>query len=263
MSNDRYLPEHLEAGQALDAVRHARNKVMWVDFSRPTIGDRVLRRLWHRITQQRTRALGRRRPSIVVSEQLIENALLLRLVDQSVRRVLDFGGFESTMPLALAALGVDVTVLDQRRYPFVHERLRVVQDDVLGALDGVPADFDLVYSISTLEHVGLGGYGDPRAPEADRIAVHHLWDKVRPGGRLFFTVPAGARCEQHGYRVYDPPALEAMLPVPGSIRYFAKPGREGSWREVAPAYVAGHRYANYAADFAVEAVAVVVLHKPA
>jgi hypothetical protein len=262
MSNDRYLPEHLEAGQALDAIRHARNKVMWVDFSRPGLGERVLRRVWHQLTQRRARALGRGRPSIVVSEQLIENALLLRLVDQSVRRVLDFGGFESTLPLTLAALGVEVTVLDQRRYPFVHKRLQVVQDDVLGPLVSVPADFDLVYSISTLEHVGLGGYGDPEGPGADRIAIQHLWSKVRPGGRLFFTVPAGTRSEQHGYRVYDPPALEAILPVPGAIRYFAKPGREGAWREVSGAEVALHRYDNYTADFAVEGVAVVTLSRP-
>lgn len=261
MRNEPYLPERLDAGQALDAVRHGRNKVMLIDFARPSFGERVLRRVWHDLGERRTRALARGRPRIVISEQLIENTLLLRTVDDSVRRVLDFGGFESTMPLALAALGIDVTVVDQRRYPFAHERLRILQRDILQPLDGLAPDFDLVYSISTLEHVGLGGYGDPRAENADRIAIAHLWEKVRPGGRLFFTVPAGARGEQDGYRVYDPPALKAILPERGEIRYFAKPGREGSWREVTEPEIAGHRYADYAVDFAVEGVAAVTLRK--
>ena len=262
MSSEGYLPEVLSAGQAKDAVLHTRNKIILADFAAPSFGDRLIRRLWSRLTASRAAALSRGRPAVVVSEQLIENALLLREVDPGMRRVLDFGGFESTLPLALASLGVDVTVVDQRRYPFRHERLHVVQHDILRPLDSLPNDFDLVYSISTIEHIGLGGYGEPRAANGDETAVAHLWQKVRPGGRLFISVPAGEASEQSSYRVYSPATLARLLPAPGQVRYFQKLGRHGVWRECSAEEIASHRYENHHADFPVEGVAIAIITKP-
>ncbi len=263
MSNEGYLPEIMSTDQADDAVLHTRNKIILADFASPTIRDRLIRKLWNSLAQARATALGRGRPSIVVSEQLIENALLLREVDASVRKALDFGGFESTLPLALAGLGIEVTVVDQRRYPFWHECLHVLQHDILQPLAGLSNDFDLVYSISTLEHVGLGHYGESRAPNGDALAVCHLWEKVRPGGRLFLSVPAGEGSEQRGYRIYSPEALAQLLPGQGEVRYFRKLGRFGVWRECSAEAIAGHRYQNYSADFPVEGVAIAIVRKQA
>ena len=229
MSNEQYLPERPSASQADAAVLHTRNKIILADFASPTLRERAIRWLWYHLSRWRNDALGRSRPSVVLSEQLLENALLLREMDASVRKVLDFGGFESTLPLALAALGIRVTVVDQRRYPFQDERVQILQHDILQPMKDLPADFDLVYSISTIEHVGLGGYGDPRETRGDALAVAHLWEKVRPGGRLFFSVPAGEASEKRGYRIYSPQAVE-KCPAAGTIRYFRKVGRRGVWR---------------------------------
>jgi 2-polyprenyl-3-methyl-5-hydroxy-6-metoxy-1,4-benzoquinol methylase len=263
MSTERYLPDSLDVGQARDAVLHTRNKIILADFAAPTFRERLIRRLWHRMSLARADALGRSRPAVIVSEQLIENALLLREADASVTKALDFGGFESTLPLALASLGIDVTVIDQRPYPFRHDRLHVIQHDILQPITTLPSDFDLVYSISTIEHVGLGDYGDSRSADGDRIAVAHLWEKVRPGGRLFFSVPAGESVKQRTYRIYSPDALAALLPAPGEVRYFRKLGRFATWEECSAAVIARHRYQRPDADFPVEGVAIVVVRKPA
>jgi 2-polyprenyl-3-methyl-5-hydroxy-6-metoxy-1,4-benzoquinol methylase len=256
------LPETPGAGQARDAVLHTRNKIVLADFAAPSLRERAIRRLWSRMALLRNVALGRSRPVLIFSEQLVENALLLQQVDASVRQALDFGGFESTLPLALATLGVDVTVVDQRPYPFRHERVHVLQHDILEPIAELKAEFDLVYSISTIEHVGLGAYGDPFAPNGDALAVRHLWEKVRPGGRLFLSVPAGEASQQRGYRIYSPEAVQALLPAPGDVRYFRKLGRTGVWHECSAEAIARHRYEDYDAEFPVEGVAVATVRKP-
>jgi SAM-dependent methyltransferase len=258
---DRYLFENATPSQIADALLHTRNKNIVVEAGQRSLRQRLADRFWLMATRFKDSTLAAGGPSVVISEQVIENAFLLRQLDPSVRTVLDFGAFESTLPLALTALGMEVTVVDQRRYPFAAERLRVVQHDILQPLDTLPSDFDVVYSISTIEHVGLGHYGDPTRGEGDRIALAHLWDKVRPGGRLIFSVPAGWPSVQRGYRVYDEPTLRKIMPGEGRISFFEKTGRRGVWRQTTPGDISAHRYENYHTQAPSEGVAIVSIPK--
>ena len=261
--NDRYLPQDTSLQQSADAILHMRNKTILIEPRRRTVWYRTMHLLWRVMTRARNAALGAARASVILSEQAIENPFLLRRIDPTVRKVLDFGAFESTLPLSLAALGLDVTVVDQRRYPFGSERLRVLEHDILQPLDSLDSDFDLVYSISTVEHVGLGDYGDPVHPEGDRIALANLWEKVRPGGQLVVSVPAGRPTVQRGYRVYDEPSLRRVLPHAAELSFFMKRGREGVWQPSDAAAISDHRYQDYFAQSPCEAVAIAVLRKPA
>lgn len=257
-----YLPDDAARVRVADAVLHTRNKNIVVEASRRTLAYRVVQRLWEGCTLLRQRMLLRSAASVIVSEQVIENTFVLRQLDTSVRKVLDFGAFESTLPLALTGLGLEVTVVDQRRYPFSAEGLRVIQHDILRPLADLESDFDLVYSISTIEHVGLGHYGDPARGNGDQVALGHLWAKVRPGGRLVFSVPAGRPTVQRGYRVYDEASLRAILPHEGEISFFLKRGRRGVWHPSCGAEIAAHEYENYFAPAPLEGVALAVLRKP-
>ena len=51
--------------------------------------------------------------------------------------------------------------------------------------------FDGVVTFSSLEHSGLGRYGDPLNPWADLIAMAKAWCLTRTGGRMLIGVPTG------------------------------------------------------------------------
>ena len=45
----------------------------------------------------------------------------------------------------------------------------------------------------TIEHIGLGRYGDPLDPEGDLKAIKELIRVLSPGGSLLFVVPIGSK----------------------------------------------------------------------
>lgn len=55
----------------------------------------------------------------------------------------------------------------------------------------------------TVEHVGLGRYGDPLDPEGDLKAIKELKRVLAPGGSLIFVVPVGKpKIEFNAHRIY-------------------------------------------------------------
>ena len=57
--------------------------------------------------------------------------------------------------------------------------------------------FHWAVSFSSLEHSGLGRYGDPLNPDGDAEALEEAWCMLRPGGRLALGMPMS--CERNGY----------------------------------------------------------------
>lgn len=70
----------------------------------------------------------------------------------------------------------------------------------------LPFETNSVQSLScmhTVEHVGLGRYGDPIDPEGDRKAILELKRVLAVGGDLLFVVPVGsARIQFNAHRIY-------------------------------------------------------------
>ncbi|KAI1715900.1 hypothetical protein Ddc_10821 [Ditylenchus destructor] len=52
-------------------------------------------------------------------------------------------------------------------------------------------DFDFVVSYSSIEHSGLGRYGDPIDPIGDLREMEKVRCILKPGGLFFFSVPVG------------------------------------------------------------------------
>jgi len=80
----------------------------------------------------------------------------------------------------------------------------------------LPFESQSVQSIScmhTVEHIGLGRYGDPLDASGDQRAMTELQRVVAPGGSLLIVVPVGKpRIQFNAHRIYDPRMLESALP---------------------------------------------------
>lgn len=73
-------------------------------------------------------------------------------------------------------------------------------------LNGSLPLFDGVVSFSSLEHSGLGRYGDSLSPHGDLIAMAQAWCVVKPGGYALVAVPTDYwdHIEFNYHRIYGP-----------------------------------------------------------
>ena len=174
-------------------------------------------------------------PRISFEGRLIEYAFAHSNIDTlSKKIILDVGSAETKFPIELANKGHDVYSLDitQKAY---NEKVKYV----IGTLENLPFKnnfFDVITAISTIEHVGLGRYGDPISPEGDIHALREIERVLKPGGKLIFTIPSGidtiCYSEQKVplHRVYSSQKLNKMLShfLFFEISYIIK--KNGIWR---------------------------------
>jgi 2-polyprenyl-3-methyl-5-hydroxy-6-metoxy-1,4-benzoquinol methylase len=193
----------------------------------------------------------------VFSERAVEIPLLFQQIPQSPQNILDFGCAESLLPVQLCAMGHNVTGLDFRPYPFAPKNFRFIQADIL-AWEPLAETFDFVTSISTIEHVGMGAYGDPHREHGDKIAVDKLRPNLKKGGTMLLTVPAGKKCVRRGMRIYDPEAIESIVPNIEQVRFFSKPTRHSDWEEVSASDIRNLEYERYEAIAPAQGVAFIV-----
>ncbi len=85
-----------------------------------------------------------------------------------------------------------------------------------GDLHALPFENKSIESIScmhTIEHVGLGRYGDPIDPDGDIKAIKELKRVVKSGGSLLLVMPIGktARIEYNAHRIYNYDQIIGMV----------------------------------------------------
>jgi hypothetical protein len=88
-------------------------------------------------------------------------------------------------------------------------RLRIISVDQHSKED---IQYDFIFSFSSLEHDGLGRYGDPLNPNADIARMTEIRNKLRNDGLFFLAVPIGYDILQfNAHRIYGPIRFQALL----------------------------------------------------
>jgi len=84
-----------------------------------------------------------------------------------------------------------VTTIEYRDLIIEDERVTTITPYRLAEqfLNGHGVPFDTVFTFSSLEHSGLGRYGDPISPFGDLEATAQVWCMVKPGGHFILGVP--------------------------------------------------------------------------
>jgi SAM-dependent methyltransferase len=148
-----------------------------------------------------------------VSERIIEVPYAFRALGTLPvgSRILDLGATESTVALSLAALGYRVTAIDLRMYPLPHANLTTVAE-ALERWTAPPEPFDAALALSSIEHFGLGSYGESAgSKDADVQALRRVRKAVRDNGLLVLTVPYGKAEVGELQRTYDRDGLRRLL----------------------------------------------------
>ena len=106
-----------------------------------------------------------------------------------IKTVLDIGSAFSLLPIQLATLGYQVTGLDIiDSGDTYHPNFKQIVSDLFD--NQIPDNsFDAVVSISTIEHMGFGVFGDKVIPDADVKAFQIVHRLLKPGGIGIITVP--------------------------------------------------------------------------
>ena len=84
-----------------------------------------------------------------------------------------------------------VTLIDIRPLDVEVEGLSFEQGSAVALTALADDSVDSISTLHAIEHVGLGRYNDPIDPEGWKKAVAELARVLKPGGRLYFSVPVG------------------------------------------------------------------------
>ena len=93
--------------------------------------------------------------------------------------------------ICLAFDAAECVSVDYNPVYYNHPRLSWASIADLQADSDAAGSFDLALSISSVEHDGLGRYGDLLDPDADLAAMGFLRHLLAPGGRALLAVPVG------------------------------------------------------------------------
>ena len=127
--------------------------------------------------------------------------------------VLVVGSAEPWHEAICLALGASrVTTVDYGSRTYEHPQLDQVNASFWDQLDDANLGYDVVVSASSLDHDGLGRYGDPIAPDGDLLTMRLLLRALAPGAKVVLSVPVGPdRVIWNLMRIYGKDRLARLI----------------------------------------------------
>lgn len=86
------------------------------------------------------------------------------------------------------------------------ENLTFIQDDATNLSNIADDAIESISALCSLEHFGLGRYGDPIDPDAHKKVFQNIQRVLKKGGDLYLSLPVAATCrlEFNAHRIYSP-----------------------------------------------------------
>ncbi|MGD7654097.1 MAG: DUF268 domain-containing protein [Verrucomicrobiales bacterium] len=127
----------------------------------------------------------------------------------------------------------EIEVIDIRPRP---REISNVQFHQLDLMNELPAEWvactDSLSCLHTIEHFGLGRYGDPIDPSGHMKGLSQLKRMVKPGGTLYLSTPMGPeRVEFNAHRVFAADTITSWFTGAWNIERFAIIDDDGTLRE--------------------------------
>lgn len=128
-----------------------------------------------------------------------------RIRESGIRKHYDIGSRIDGFVAHLLAMDIEVTLIDIREMPGEVENLNTIVDDATN-LENIPDNsLESISALNSIEHFGLGRYGDPIDPEACFKCFSALQKKLKKGGRLYISFPIGKdACCFNAHRIFHP-----------------------------------------------------------
>ena len=208
----REIPATLRNGFTLNGTIEVTEYI----FDQPYLGGNALSSVWtyHMVEDLKKKAAARE-PSFSYPNYPIYEALEKRTEFIRGKRGLVIG---SEMPWAEATLlsfGAEhITTVEFGHIDSQHPQITTYTPSnfTLSFLEGRIKPFDFAFTYSSIEHDGLGRYGDLINPIGDLQTMAKLRDLVIPGGVVFFGAPCCYdRLEWNAHRVYGPARLPLLF----------------------------------------------------
>lgn len=111
----------------------------------------------------------------------------------------------------------------------------ILWDDFIGDLDAHREQYDLILSYSSIEHSGLGRYGDRITPLGDLFTFMLMAQAMKPTGMCTAAVPTGQDLTHfNAHRIYGANRIRAMEHVSG-LRFVGIAGPDAAYLAADPA----------------------------
>ena len=126
-----------------------------------------------------------------------------QVIKSGVKEHFDIGSRLDGFIAHLLSSDIDVTMIDVREFPGKVDKLHTIVDDATTLYQIPDESIESMSALCSIEHFGLGRYGDPVDPEACFKCFDSIQRKLKKGGRLYISLPIGnERVEFNAHRVF-------------------------------------------------------------